>query len=126
MSEKVLALNQQAEAICGVLGKIGITHLETRGYMCNSDWVRSVTATGNCGDGQVSVTAVREGRNYTYMMQGPAVADGDPGPTTSGELMRGVYRDVGHELLWFLAERPGAGAVDLPLPAGAAETALAA
>jgi len=125
MSEKVSSLNEQAEAICGVLGKVGMRRLETREYTCNSERVTSVTAIGDCGSGQVSVIAVREGRNYTYMMRGPATADGDPGPTTSGELMRGVYRDVGHELLWFLAEHPGAGVVDLlpPVTTGVVELA---
>lgn len=115
MSETVSALNERAEDICVFLGTQGMKHVEVRRYRSNELMVSSVTATGDCGDGLVSVTAIREGRNTTYMMHGPDPEEGGTVHTMGADVMRGVYRDLGHELLWFLDERPDEGAYDLPI-----------
>jgi hypothetical protein len=115
MSETVLPLSKEAEEVCIFLGEQGITHLVVQSYQSNSEVVTSATATGDCGDGPVTVTAIQEGRVTTYMMEGPDPDDDGAVHVRSSDVMRGVYCDVGHELLWLLATHPDEGALDLPL-----------
>lgn len=118
MSEQVLVLNERTELICAGLGAMGIKHVEVDRYRVNNKLTTSVRATGDLGEGLVTVSAVDDGYNRDYMMQGPPRADGDPYLEVHGaDTMYGDYRDVGHDLLSLLAEHPDAGGIDLPLAA---------
>lgn len=118
MSETALVLTERAESICACLGACGIKHVEVDRYRVNDHMTTSIRASGDLGDGLVMVTAIQDGDNTDYMMQGPPSADGDHYREVHGrDTMYGAYRDVGHDLLNLLAERLDAGAIDLPLAA---------
>lgn len=118
MSEKALVLTERAESICACLGACGIKHVAVDRYQVNDHMTTSIHATGDMGEGLVTVTAIQDGDTTDYMMQGPPTADGDPYREVHGkDTMYGTYRDVGHDLLNLLAEHLDTGAIDLPLAA---------
>lgn len=118
MSERELVLNERAMSICACLGTCGIKHVDVRRYQVNDHMTTSIHASGDLGEGLVTVTAIEDGDVHDFMMQGPPSADGDHYRETRGSgIMYGVYRDVGHSLLNLLAEHPQPGSIDLPFAA---------
>jgi hypothetical protein len=121
MSSEFLAQNQRAGSICANLGGHGMRHVEVKQYLSNGTKVHSATAIGDCGSGEVTVTAIVEGDNRTYLMQGPA-EDGEPGHYMGPDLIRGTYYSVAMGLFGLLSEHPEVGGVELSQVTGAAMT----
>lgn len=114
MKEQILTLNAEAGGICDSLCTSGFLRVQFQRYHANGALVESATALGDIGEGLVAVTAIQEGQNSTYMMQGPPRTEGGTASEFHGdECTKGTYQEVAHELLRLLAQHPGEGSVQL-------------